>query len=179
MVNVALDWKNIHWLPDDTWKKDTLPKLRKEGIDPKKLPRSVYVIRLNGDYWVKYPWGESPTLYIGEGNFNARINSHRKWTAELEELVGEFSFLVKIASPRVNNNSYAYQDCEAALLERFGELFGSAPLWNKQFESRGSDYKYSKRQMDIALRRGSGTRYKWAFTPMKSGSFEFGVGYVA
>lgn len=171
MVKVALDWKRIDWMPDETWKKDILPKLEAAGLRPAQLQRSVYVIRLNGDFCVQYPRGQSPTIYIGEGRFGQRINHHRSWVKELEDLVGEFSFQVRVAVPRVRNSLDAYLDCEAALIERFGDLFGTAPLWNKQYENRRNDYEYNLRQVDQALRKGSGAKYKWALTPMRASSF--------
>jgi hypothetical protein len=171
MVNVALSWKRIDWMPRETWKKDILRKLTAVGIKPADLKRSVYVIRLNGDFCIDYPRGQSPTIYIGEGNFSQRINSHRAWVSELEELVGDFAFQVRIATPRVKNNAEAYLDCEAALLKRFGERFGTAPLWNKQYESRRNNYMYNKKQVDQAICKGSGARYKWAIKPMRSSIF--------
>jgi hypothetical protein len=111
-------------------------------------------------------------LYIGEGNFNQRINSHRVWVKELEDLVGDFAFEVRIAIPRVRNNLSAYMDCEAALLIRFGHLFRSAPLWNKQFENRQNiEYIYNQSQIDQAICKGSGAKYKWAIKPMKASPF--------
>lgn len=171
MVNVALDWHRIDWMPNETWKKNILPKLKIVGLGLQDLKRSVYVIRVNGEFCIQYPNGTSPAIYIGEGSFGQRINSHRAWVKELEELVGDFSFQVRIAVPRVKNNSDAYLDCEAALLERFGKLFGTAPLWNKQFESRRNDYAYNEKQVDQAICKGSGAKYKWAISPMKSSAF--------
>lgn len=172
VVHVALAWGRLDWLPNETWRRDTVPKLEKLGLKPADLRRCVYVIRLNGDYCVDYPTGASPTLYIGEANFSGRINSHRSWVTELEDLVGEFSFQVRIAIPRVTNNPKAYLDTEAALLHRFKHHFGSAPLWNKQFERRPhGHYLYSDRSIDQAICQGSGKRYKWALKPMKSSPF--------
>ena len=76
-VHVSLNWTVIDWHPDDTWKKVTLPCLIEAGVSLNLIDRSVYVIRLNGDYAVAYPGDESPAVYIGEGNFGSRINSHR------------------------------------------------------------------------------------------------------
>lgn len=171
MVSVALKWHRVEWMPDDTWKKATLPKVIAAGVDPDELKRSVYVIRLNGDFCVQYPRGESPAVYVGEGNFAQRINAHRQWVSGLRELVGDFSFQVCIGIPRVRNNPKAYLDTEAALIERFAHLFGSAPLWNKQFEGRRNGYSYSTRQVDEALCKRSGAKYKWAIKPMKSSPF--------
>lgn len=172
MVNVALNWHRFDWDPDETWRRTTLPKLDALGIKEKDLDRAVYVLRLNGNFCVQYPNGQSPTLYVGEGRFSQRINAHRSWVRELEELVGDFSFQVCLAFPRVNGSPNAYRDCEAALLHRFFDKFKSAPMWNKQFESRiFKHYVYNHRQMDQALCKRSGAKYKWAVSPMKSSEF--------
>lgn len=171
MVNVALNWKRIDWMPNETWKKNILPKLEVVGLKPADLKRSGYVIRLNGDFCIQYPSRQSPTIYIGEGNFGQRINSHRVWVKELEGLVGNFAFQVRIAIPRVKNNPDAYRDCEAALIARFGDLFGTAPLWNKQYESRRNGYLYNQRQIDQAICKGSDAKYKWAIASMRSSPF--------
>jgi hypothetical protein len=149
-----------------------LPKLHTVGIKDKQLKKSVYVIRLNGDFCINYPYLVSPVIYIGEGRFGRRINSHKKWIAELEDLVGDFSFEVRIAFPAVRGNGDAYLDCEAALLGRFGEKFWSAPLWNKQFETRRKpNYEYNRMQMDRMISVGSGVRYRWAVEPMRASPF--------
>jgi len=130
MANVALNWHRIDWNPNETWRRTTLPKISQAGINEADLERSVYVLRLNGNFCIQYPNGQSPTLYIGEGRFSQRISAHRTWVTELQELVGDFSFQVCIAIPRVRNSAETYRDCEAALIDRFADLFGSAPMWN-------------------------------------------------
>jgi hypothetical protein len=168
-VHIPLDWTTIAWMPDETWQKNVVPKLNSAGMNPRDISRSVYVIRLNGDFAVDYGKGESPAVYVGEGNFATRINSHKTWVNEIKELVGDFTFQVCIATPRVKNNAEAYLDTEAALLHRFGQLFGTAPLWNKQFETRRCEhYEYSERSLDFALRKRSGAKYKWAIRPMRA-----------
>lgn len=171
MVHVSLAWHRIDWLPHETWGKGTLPKILATGLKKVDLKRIVYVIRLNGDYCIDYPKGTSPALYVGEGNFGERITKHREWVSELTELVGVFSFQVCIAVPRVRKNANAYLDAEAAILQRFGVLFGTAPLWNKQFEVRRNNYEYSHRSIDQAICKRSGAKYKWAIKPMKSSPF--------
>lgn len=104
-----------------------LPRLVDSGAIAKHLDRSVYVIRLAGNFAISYPDGESPAVYVGEGSFGSRIAFHKKWARKLEELVGEFKFQVCVATPRVKNQPNTYLDCEAAVLHRFGERFGSAP----------------------------------------------------
>ena len=119
----------MDWMPTDSWSEKTLPELESKRVTLADLKRSVYVIRLNGEYCIDYPTGTSPALYVGEGNFRSRIRKHRKWVDELTELVGKFSFQICIAIPRVRKNGFAYQDADAAILEAFGRRYGSAPLW--------------------------------------------------
>ncbi len=171
MVSVALQWHRFCWLPKHKWKKDTRPQIVEAGLKEKDLSRSVYVVRLDGDYCIEYPKGESPTLYIGEGRFSQRISAHKKWAEKLVHLVGSSAFQVCIAIPRVQNNPEAYLDAEAALLQRFGERFGSAPLWNKQFERRRNDYEYNQRQIDQAICKRSGARFEWSMKPLPSSPF--------
>jgi hypothetical protein len=171
-VHVDLQWQRLEWLPEETWRRDTLPNLLDRGFKPLALKRCVYVIRLNGDFCIDYPSGESPVVYIGEGAFGSRIVQHRSWMAELRDLVGEFAFQVRIAIPRVRRNPAAYKDTEAALLLRFKERYGSLPLWNKQLEyRRHPHYVYEQQSVDDAIGLGSGKRYKWALKPMKASPF--------
>lgn len=171
-VNVPLDWHRIDWMPGDMWKRDILPKLIRAGITEAMLGRCVYVIRLNGDFCIGYPNGESPTIYIGEGRFSTRISKHRSWLRDIQILVGEFSFQICVAVPRVRKNGYAYQDAEAALLEYFGKKYGTTPLWNKQYETRKCPhYIYNELSIKEALNKRSGAKYHWAIRPMKSSPF--------
>jgi hypothetical protein len=72
----------------------------------------------------------------------------------------------------VKNQPNTYLDCEAALLHRFGERFGTAPLWNKQFERRRFEHHhYSREKLDYVLGKRSGSRYLWALKPMRSSPF--------
>ncbi|WP_213959040.1 MULTISPECIES: hypothetical protein [unclassified Variovorax] len=171
-VHVALDWHRIDWMPHETWKQDIVPKLTALGITLQKLRRCLYVIRLDGDFCIDYPRGATPTLYIGEGNFNQRIGQHRKWARSLENLVGDFAFQVCIAIPRVQGNDEAYRDAEAALIDFFAKTYGTTPLWNKQYETRlCPHYEYSAQSMKEAINKRSGARYQWALRPLKSTPF--------
>jgi len=171
-VTVPLIWTCVEWHPDETWGKTLLPRLVERGADKNRLDRSVYVVRLAGNFAISYPAGESPVAYVGEGSFGSRISSHKKWARLLEELVGEFMFEVCVATPRIKNQENTYLDCEAVLLQRFGERFGSAPLWNKQFERRRfPHHQYSRDKLDYVLGKRSGAKYHWALKPMKSSPF--------
>jgi hypothetical protein len=171
-VTVPLSWTCVDWSPDETWQRDLLPRLVANGALKERLDRSVYVIRLAGNFAISYPKGESPAVYIGEGSFGSRIASHKKWARQLKELVGAFSFQVCIATPRVKKQEDTYLDCEAVVLQRFGERFGSAPLWNKQFERRRfQHHQYSQEKLDYVIGKRSGAKYHWALKPMKASPF--------
>lgn len=171
-VTVPLTWTNVSWHPNETWGKVLLPRLIASGANRNLLDRSVYVIRLAGNFAIGYPNGESPVVYIGEGSFGSRIASHKKWAQKLEELVSGFRFEVCVATPRIKNNDTTYLDCEAVLLHRFGEKFSSAPLWNKQFERRRFlHHVYSEKKIDYAICKRSGAKYHWALQPMKASPF--------
>lgn len=171
-VTVPLNWKVVKWNTAETWRKVLLPRIVDAGICESDLSRSVYVIRLAGKFAINYSKGTSPAVYVGEGNFGSRIQSHRSWAEGLKELVGEFSFELCLATPRVRKQEKTYRDCEAVLLHRFGERYGSAPLWNKQFERRRfPHHHYSQRKLDYALGQRSGARYQWALRPMRASKY--------
>ncbi len=171
-VIVPLVWTCVDWNPNETWQKDLLPRLVNAGASKGMLDRSVYVIRLAGNFVISYPKGESPAVYVGEGSFGSRIASHKKWAHQLEELVGDFNFQVCVATPRVRKQENTYLDCEAVVLERFGERFGSAPLWNKQFERRRfPHHHYSPEKLDYVIGKRRGAKYHWALKPMRASPF--------
>lgn len=171
-VSVPLSWTTVEWHPDETWKRELLPRLVKAGADESRLDRSVYVVRLAGNFSINYPKADTPAVYVGEGSFGSRIQSHKKWARHLEELVGEFMFEVCVATPRVKNQPDTYLDCEAVLLHRFRDRFGSAPLWNKQIEMRRfPHHEYNAKKVDHAIGKRSGARYHWALKPLKSSPF--------
>lgn len=171
-LKVKISWQWIEWNVGYTWKKDILPQLEENGLSEEQLVRCVYVIRANWTFAINYPEGISPTLYIGEGNFKNRIIQHKNWFRGLIELVGEFPFQIGVCIPRVKNNYEAYKDLEAALLIEFKDIYGCAPLKNKQMETRKSDYDYQpKSEFRGSIMIGKGVRYYWAIEPMKSNEF--------
>lgn len=148
------------------------PKLAQAGLSSEALSRSVYVIRLNEPFSIHYPTDASPVLYIGEGDFVARISAHgRSWLQNLSELVEQFGMHVAVATPRVRNNANAYRDVEAILINEFAARFGSAPLNNKQYEYARVAHDYDLAQIREPLLRGKGSRYKWAVRPLRSNEF--------
>lgn len=171
-TKVRIDWQWISWRHGDSWTKDILPQLSDLGVSEAQLKRCVYVIRANGNFAIRYPKGNSPTLYIGEGNFKYRLRRHQYWLGELHELVGDFSFEIGICFPRVRNSSKTYCDFEAALLDEFKDIYGCAPLRNSQMERRTRNYDYFPMEdIRAAIMIGKGVRYKWAIEPMKSSRF--------
>lgn len=170
--DVQVFWNWIEWNLGYTWKNNILPQLKEWEIKEKDLDRCVYVIRANGKFAINYQKGISPTLYIGEGNFKNRIIQHKNWFSGLIDLVGEFPFQIGVCLPRVKNNSEVYKDLEAALLIEFKELYGCAPLKNKQMETRKYNYNYVPRNdFRSSIMIGKGVRYYWAIEPMQSNDF--------
>lgn len=172
MAYINLNWKWLHWEYGYTWTKDLLPQILKSGLREHQLDRSVYVIRLNGPFVIQYPLGATSLLYIGEGNFKHRINSHTKgWLTELWEIIENHGLTIGLATPRVRNNLFAYKDVEAVLIHEFSNLYGTAPLNNKQYEYSKLEHKLNMKEIREALTIGRGIRHKWAIVPMKANSF--------
>ncbi len=132
-VERKLDWSRVQMWPGEM-PKEIERQLEAAGVKMERLKKSVYVIRLNGKFCIRYPKGDpSPVIYIGRGDFSTRVRHHRRfWLGELEDLVGDFCFDIRIATPRVQNSPDAYKDCEAYMIRTFGDQFGSLPLWNKK-----------------------------------------------
>ncbi|MDY3555370.1 hypothetical protein R5W24_004513 [Gemmata sp. JC717] len=167
-VKVDISWTWLDWKPHCTWETHIAPQLEAVKIPFSKLDRCVYVIRTNGIFAISYPYKPSPVIYIGEGNFQQRLSKHRYWLGDLEELVRDYSFCIGVALPRVPNNAQAYKDYEAALIQRFRDIHGSAPMANSHMEYRRCNYVYEEEVMREALLIGKGVRFKWAIHPMPS-----------
>lgn len=168
-----MKWAYITWKMNQTWKKDILPQLEKQGITEDQLDRAVYVIRTNGNFAIDYQVKPSPTLYIGEGNFKGRIGSHRRnWLNSLISLVGDFPIEIAVSIPRAKNNTYVYKDVEADLLWEFKFIYGNAPFFNKQNEYPLKEHEYINYDEFIKpLQIGRGKRIPWVIRPLKSNKF--------
>lgn len=172
MISVKIDWKWIYWRSDYKWKDDIFPSLIDQGLNISDLKNSVYVIRLNTPFAIQYPLGISPLIYIGEGNFQSRISSHsKKWLCNLSEIIESSGLHIGVATPRSIENPNTYKDTEAALIHEFFNLYGTAPLNNKQYEYQKFDHDFDKKELRIALTIGQGMKYKWAIKPMKANIF--------
>lgn len=166
-TQVTLSWKRIRFVSTDTWK-TTEDKLDEAGINLSRLRRSVYVIR-SSRFAIAYPIDNSPVLYIGEGDFQQRFESHRRsWVAALSELMTEFPLEAYVCCPRVPNNTVAHRVLEAHLLNVFKDSFGSLPLRNLQNEYAAYDYnhEYDPAEVNKVLRNGRGKTFAWALKPM-------------
>lgn len=159
----------------DQWAKAIRPQLEAVGLDEAALQRSVYVIRLNPPYAIRYcpgPKGISPVLYIGEGNFQSRITSHlRNWIPDVAAVVQACGLQIGVALPRKANGHAAHKEAEVALLNRFWKLYNNAPLRNKQWEYTNTEPKCDPAKLHEALQIGRGMRYDWALEPMAANKF--------
>lgn len=176
MATVEITWHWIQWRDGDQWARSILPQLTEVGLDEEMLRRSVYVIRLNPPYAIRYcegTTGISPVLYIGEGDFKTRISSHlRDWIPDLAEVVQACGLQIGVALPRKKGNGHIiHKETEAALLNQFWNLYRNAPLRNKQWEYTGDAHEYDPGELQIALRIGRGMRYQWALEPMAANKF--------
>ncbi len=165
-----LKWHWINFDTDDTWSV-VLRKLKNAGLREVDLSRSVYAIRLKADFGIRYPKGVSPTLYVGEGRLRQRVDAHRKWLREMEKTFGELSLQLAVSTPRVQNNSVAYREVEAALIQFFLSKYGSAPFKNSNKEYQKYGHVFLKSSLAEPLTPGSGTRYHWAVEPTHINKF--------
>jgi hypothetical protein len=172
MAYIKLNWKSFEWKSDHKWKNDILPKLESIDIKENELDRSIYVLRLQKLFLIEYPKGLSPVIYIGEGNFKSRIESHSKiWLQNLDEIIQDFGLKIYISTPRVKNNTTAYKDVEAILIEEFSNIYGTAPLNNKQYENNKINHNFDITDIKEPLKIGKGFRYKWSIKPLKTNLF--------
>ena len=148
------------------------PQLVNAGLSDLQLNRAVYVIRLFGDFSMRYPWGNSPVVYIGEGDLQSRLGSHNKlrsWMGDLSTLIDGHSFEVGVVCPRVKKAPETYRDLEAYMLLKFSEIYGCVPLRNRQIEKRQcKQHTYNDEVINQALKIGKGRRYSWAVEPLPS-----------
>ena len=171
MAAVPLSWSWVYVSPGDTWKKVIRKQLIEQRLTDGELNRAVYVVRLFGDFSIRYPWGKSPVVYIGEGDLPTRLGSHNKlssWMGKLSNLIEGYQFEIAVVCPRVKNSPETYRDLEAYLLTEFANIFGCIPLRNRQFESLVCNHTYNKKDINHALKTGKGKRYSWAVEPLPS-----------
>ncbi|HSI49941.1 MAG TPA: hypothetical protein VLA61_16840 [Ideonella sp.] len=168
---ISLKWFSMRIDPGDTTAIIT-GRLERKGIDLKLLPQSVYVLRLGGKFSIDYKdQRHTPVVYIGEGKFRGRINSHRKWLKRLHALVAETPLQVKFCFPRGPDEVALHRELEAFLLSEFKRKFGALPLQNKQHERVSTAVKFQEKTIGQVLGPGSGKQFLWALRPLKANDF--------
>lgn len=171
MQTVNVQWQWIRWNHGDNWKDDIAPQLAEYGLTEKDLKTCVYVIGIYGKFAIDYPKKESPTLYIGSGNFKARLAQHERWLSEITELVHDYSFYIAVCTPEVNERPI-HKEMEAALIQRFKEMYGCIAIRNKRHEYSQENFEYlPQSEFKKPLMLGRGYRYHWAIRPMKSNRY--------
>lgn len=169
MATISAEWQWFDLHVEDT-PATILRKLDTSGITTKDLKHAVYIIKIFGFFAIQYEKGVSPVIYIGEGKLKQRMSSHLKWLENITELVDDATFKVGICIPKKNNGHYANQDFEAVLLHKFKELYGSAPMKNRQMEYPSADHEIKSYQTAVRapLMIGKGVKYYWAIKPLKA-----------
>ncbi len=168
---ISLKWFTMKIDPGDTHAVIT-DRLNSIGIDFDLLPYSVYVLRLAGKFSFDYKnERHTPVVYIGEGKFRGRINSHRKWLKKLHALISETPLEVKFCFPRGPDDVARHRELEAVLLAEFKRKFGALPLQNKQHERVISSIIFQERTLGQVLGPGSGKEFLWALRPLKANKF--------
>jgi hypothetical protein len=131
--------------------------------------RTIYIVRLRRPFSIHYEKSKSAAMYIGRGDFQARITSHLKtWIKPLSRHITDLNVEILVCLPRVQKNYHAYKDVEASLIDLFEERFGSLPLKNGRRERSKKPHTFSKGDVARAFGLGKGTGYHWAIWPVGS-----------
>lgn len=135
----------------------------------------IYVIRLSGEFAVRYPHKFNPTIYIGEGNARGRLITHVNWIVPLVRSVTQIGIEVRVAEIVRRNNVKLRRNIEADMLRWFQDGHGALPWFNRQRErSREECFDYeieAKRSLVGGFSVGSGNNFKWAIEPTKNNPF--------
>ena len=147
--------------------------LREQDFEPDALDRCVYVIRMNGDFLISYPWAISPVLYIGRGSAFGRLSSHlKRWLHEVDGFGKDVGVQIRVCRPRRKNVSDMFKYVEADLIARFAEKYGAMPFFNSRRETSYEDCvdytETDERHLRAAIGVGSGKRPRWAIAPTPS-----------
>jgi len=149
--------------------------IRDDWPKQKHSKQCVYFVRLTGDVVPIYPNGNSPTVYIGEGDAKNRLLSHAKWLTPLITSIPGMGLEVVIAEVARGNNPKLYQFVEADLIAWFAEKYGSIPWFNKQREkSKERQYEYAPLAEQILKSKflpGPGNSFQWAIRPTHTNPF--------
>lgn len=153
-----------------TLRRELTEALEEQGYGAADLKRSVYVIRMRGDFVVGYPRGRSPVLYVGRGSALGRLSSHlRNWLHEVRKLSDNVSIEIRVCRARRRNVDEMFKYVEADLIASFAKRYGIIPFFNARRERSyedGVNYTVSdEKTMSAALNVGKGKRPQWAIAP--------------
>lgn len=153
-----------------TLRRELTEALTKQGYGTADLKRSVYVIRMKGDFVIAYPNGRSPVLYIGRGSALGRLSSHlRRWLHEIDGFGKDVRIEVRVCRTRRRNVAEMFKYVEADLIDWFADRYGVIPFFNSRRETTYADCVYytetDEAQMKAALGVGKGKRPLWAIAP--------------
>lgn len=148
------------------------------GHELKELKHGVYTIRLADGMCIKYPRGNSPLIYIGQGAVEARVRQHyhTKLFKFLLSLNGiNFDFFVCEPWRRHYRGSDFHKQIEFELIRDFGENYGGLssngdfPLMNK-IAGSPRNLEVSSNWWRTPLKR-SGTKTEWVLSPGPNSEF--------
>lgn len=167
MAKVSTEWKSFRTSLDATDGREQLNLWLRE-LRESLSDKSVYVIRTVRPFSIAYEKKSSPVLYIGEGNVGDRVRSHmKKWIADLGKHIPQLGIEVRYCRPIAKGIKNVHRDAEADLLWRFWELYGTSPLFNRQYEYHDRNHTYDANFFKV-LTPGSGRGYHWALRPLAS-----------
>jgi hypothetical protein len=172
MANPTLNFKSSGRIPFDVGGWVGLKKLLgQEFIDRATSSKSVYIIRLRRPFAIWYYDGVSPVVYIGRGDFKARVSNHIKlWIKKIGKSLNGASFEILVSTPKTNNNVDFYKHVEADLISEFEDRYGVKPLNNSKREYSSGRHSYKEAEIRKAFGLGKGGGYHWAIWPISSNS---------
>lgn len=135
-----------------------------------ELKRSVYIIRMTGQFIVSYVKGNSPVLYVGRGIVGQRIAAHLKnWLSDVHTLGGSVGVEIRVCVPRKQNRDDFFKNVESDLIANFNKKHDSLPFFNKRKENKHARKVVYNSSTKLLLNRaigiGSGKRPLWAIKP--------------
>jgi hypothetical protein len=143
-----------------------------------EIKRGIYVIRLSGSMSIKYQKGNSPILYIGQGNVENRIKGHyqtKLFDFMLSLKGADFDFFVCEPWKSHYRNNDFHKQIEFEMLSDFVENYGGIsdrycfPLMNK-ISGSNRNLESGERWWRKPLKR-SGEKIDWILTPGPNSEF--------
>ena len=157
-----------------TLRKQVRDAVREQEPADESLKRSVYIIRMTGQFLVAYGKLNSPVLYIGRGTTSSRVASHlRNWLYQAHTFGNDIGVEIRIVIPRRKKRPDFYKNVEADLLYEFKKKHNALPFFNGRSEHKYAQKirAYSKTNTTLLSRAigvGAGKRPQWAIRPTKA-----------